>query len=220
MGDAFDGVRLAVGEVVVGVGTASPVGLMVVGVADTVHDRILQVHVQRGHVDLGARNLRGRRRIRRRACEVEPVQVLFPPGRSRNGLFTWLSQRAPPWPAPGQVVHIGLARPWNQLDGPVRQLVEILGGIAHFTPDHSKKPSHLKYGTGGVDVFLVFLGRVGVVETQVRDATELLGPGRSSHRSTWRIGRCANSRWARVGKRVTICVRPESGPPGMIGRRK
>jgi hypothetical protein len=52
------------------------------------------------------------------------------------------------------------------------QLVEILRGIAHFAGPVEAQPFDV--ALDGVDVFLVFLGRVGVVETQVRDAAELL----------------------------------------------
>ncbi|MNM45805.1 hypothetical protein D3C81_567330 [compost metagenome] len=53
------------------------------------------------------------------------------------------------------------------------QLVEILRGVAHFAGPFEAQPFDVAFDR--VDVFLVFLGRVGVVETQVRDAAELLG---------------------------------------------
>lgn len=56
MGDALDGVRLTVGEVVVGVDAPLVAGLVMVGMTDAVQDRVAQVHVRRRHVDLGAQH--------------------------------------------------------------------------------------------------------------------------------------------------------------------
>ena len=54
VGHAFDGIRLTVGKVIARVDAPLVTGLMVMGVADAIEDRVTQVHVARGHVDLGA----------------------------------------------------------------------------------------------------------------------------------------------------------------------
>ena len=54
VGDALDGVGLAVGVVVHRVDAPLVAGAVMVGVEDAVHHRVAQVEVGRGHVDLGA----------------------------------------------------------------------------------------------------------------------------------------------------------------------
>ncbi|MCY1172027.1 hypothetical protein D9M73_121530 [compost metagenome] len=173
VGDAFDGVRLTVGEVVVGVDAPLVAGLVVMSVADAVHDRVAQVHVRRGHVDLGPQH----------ACAVreftglhagEQVQVLFDAAVAERAVLARLGQAATVFLGlfRGQVVDVGIAG-LDQLHRPVMQLVEILRGVAHFAGPFEAQPFDVAFDR--VDVFLIFLGRVGVVETQVRDAAELLG---------------------------------------------
>ncbi|MCY1441635.1 hypothetical protein D9M71_579560 [compost metagenome] len=53
------------------------------------------------------------------------------------------------------------------------QLIEVVGGIAHFAGPLEAQPAHIAFD--GVDVLLVFLGRIGVVEPQMAVATELPG---------------------------------------------
>ncbi|EFQ62581.1 hypothetical protein PFWH6_3658 [Pseudomonas fluorescens WH6] len=173
VGDAFDGVRLTVGEVVVGVDAPLVTGLVVVGMADAVHDRVAQVHVRRGHVDLGAQHAGAVRELTG-AHAGEPIEVLLHRAVTERAVLARFGEGATVFLGlfGAQVVDVGLAG-LDQLDGPVVQLVEVLRGIAHFTGPFEAQPLHVAFDR--VDVFLVFLGRVGVVETQVRDATELLG---------------------------------------------
>ena len=58
MGDALDGVRLAVGEIVARINAPGRAGARMLGVQDAVEHRIAQVDVARGHVDLGAQHAR------------------------------------------------------------------------------------------------------------------------------------------------------------------
>lgn len=53
------------------------------------------------------------------------------------------------------------------------QLVEIVGGIADLAGPLEAQP--LDVGLDGIDVLLVFLGRVGVIEAQMAIASEFLG---------------------------------------------
>ena len=68
VGDALDGIRLAVGVVVHGVDAPLVAGAVMRGVEDAVHDRVAHVEVGRGHVDFGAQDAACRRGIRRSSC--------------------------------------------------------------------------------------------------------------------------------------------------------
>ncbi|EJT84048.1 hypothetical protein PPS11_27281 [Pseudomonas putida S11] len=117
----------------------------------------------------------------------------------------------------GKVADVGLAT-LDQLDRPVVQLVEVVGGVAHIAGPVEAQP--LDITLDGVDVLLVFLGRVGIVETQVADAPEFLG---QAEVDADRLGvtDVQVADWASGGKRVTmlLCL-PESRSAWMIGRRK
>jgi len=76
MGDALDGIALTVGPVIHGV-NAPPVGRAVMlGVQDAIQDRIAQVKVARGHVDLGPQHPAAVGELAR-AHSLEQVQVLL-----------------------------------------------------------------------------------------------------------------------------------------------
>ncbi|MDT4857438.1 hypothetical protein FQZ97_918620 [compost metagenome] len=173
VGDAFDGVRLAMGEVIARVDAPLVTGLVVVGMADAVEDRVAQVHVRRGHVDLRPQRARAVRELASLHAG-EQVQVLVHGAITEGAVLARLGQ------ATAVVAHFfgrqvadeGLAG-LDQLDGPVMQLVEIVGGVALFAGPLEAQPLHV--ALDGVDVLLVFLGRVGVVEAQVAVTAELLG---------------------------------------------
>ena len=69
------------------------------------------------------------------------------------------------------VVDIGLARA-DQVLGPAVELLEIVGRVIEVLAPVEAQPAHV--ALDGVDVFLLLLGRVGVVEAQVAAAAELL----------------------------------------------
>ena len=70
------------------------------------------------------------------------------------------------------VVDIGLAGA-DQVLGPFVELLEIVRGVIEVLAPVEAEPAHV--ALDGVDVFLLFLGRIGVVEAQVAAPAELLG---------------------------------------------
>ena len=173
MGDALDGVRLAVGEVVARVDAPLVTGLVVMGVANAIENRVAQVDVRRSHVDLGAqRTCTVRELTGFHACEQ--VEVLFHGALAERAVLPGLVQAAAVFTHLFgiEVADEGLAG-LDQLDGPSVQLVEIIGGVALLAGPLEAQP--LDIGLDRVDVFLIFLGRIGVVETQVALAAELFG---------------------------------------------
>ena len=94
--------------------------------------------------------------------------------RSRNGLFLPGSVSVPrlarisSWRL---VVDIGLAGA-DQVLGPAVKLLEIIRGVIEVLAPVEAEPAHV--ALDGVDIFLLFLGRIGVVEAQIAVAAELL----------------------------------------------
>ena len=82
------------------------------------------------------------------------------------------------------------------------------------------KPSQRTSRLDGVDVFLLFLGRVGVVEAQMAACRRTPARCRNSGRSTWR-GRYADSRSAPAesGSRRRLCL-PASRSAWTMSRMK
>ena len=70
------------------------------------------------------------------------------------------------------VVDIGLAGA-DQMLRPGVELIEIVRRVVEVLAPIEAQPAHV--ALDGVDVFLLFLGRIGVVEAQVAAAAELLG---------------------------------------------
>ena len=95
--------------------------------------------------------------------------------RSRNGLFLPGSVRVPrlarisSW---ALVVDIGLAGA-DQVLGPGVKPLEIIRGVIEMLAPVEAEPAHV--ALDGVDIFLLFLGRIGVVEAQIAVAAEFLG---------------------------------------------
>ena len=71
-----------------------------------------------------------------------------------------------------QIAYVGLAG-FDELDGPFIKLVEIVGCVEHPVTPIAAEPADVF--DDGVDVFGVFLCRIGVVEAQVALAAEFGG---------------------------------------------
>jgi len=172
MGDALDRVRLPVRPVVHGVDAPRVARARMLGVQDAIHDRIAQVHIGRGHVDLGAQHARA---IGKLAVfhALEQVQVLLDRAIAVRAVLARLGQR----PAVladlvgAQIVDIRLAG-FDQLDSPVVQLLEVIRGEEQPVFPVRAQPFHIVGDR--VDVFLLFLGGIGIVEAQVELATVFL----------------------------------------------
>ena len=53
------------------------------------------------------------------------------------------------------------------------QLIEVIGGVAHIAAPLEAQPFNVSLDR--IDIFLLFLGRVGVIKTQVADTAKLPG---------------------------------------------
>ncbi len=71
----------------------------------------------------------------------------------------------------GEVVDVGLSG-FDELDGPLVELGEVVGGVAEAVPLEAQPADVF---LDGVDVLLLFFFGVGVVEAQVGLAAELVG---------------------------------------------
>ena len=147
-------------------------GAVMRGVQDAVHHRIAHVHVGRGHVDLGAQHARAVGKLALRHAG-EQVEIFFHRAIAIRAFAAGLGQRAAVFAdfVGGQVVNVGLAV-LDQLDRPLVELVEVVGGVVEAVPLEAQ-PAHVRHD--GVDVLLLFFFRVGVVEAQVGLAAELVG---------------------------------------------
>ena len=108
------------------------------------------------------------------ACHaLEQVEVLLHRAIAVRAVLAGLGQRAAVLAdlVGGQVVDVGLAV-LDQLDRPLVELLEIVGGVVEAVPLEAQ-PAHVLLD--GIDVLRLFLRRVGVVEAQVGRAAELVG---------------------------------------------
>ncbi|MNV14843.1 hypothetical protein D3C71_1055400 [compost metagenome] len=172
VGDALDRIAQCMGEVVHRVDRPRVAGVLVLDVLDAVQRRIAQVDVAAGHVDLGAHGARAIGELTGTHA-AEQVEVFLDAAVAVRRGTTRFGQGA----AVGahflgrQVADIGLAVADQLLRGQVIG-IEIVRGVAQLVPLKAQ-PAHVVLDRG--HVLRVFLGRVGVVETQVADAAELTG---------------------------------------------
>ena len=110
MGDALDGIGLAVGVVVHRVDAPLIAGAMVRGVEDAIHDRIAHVDVGRGHVDLGAQNAAAVGELALLHAGEE-VEVFFDGAVAIGAVFSGLRESAAVLAnlIGGEVIDVGLA---------------------------------------------------------------------------------------------------------------
>ena len=125
------------------------------------------------HVDLGAQHARAVRKFAG-AHAAEQVEVFLDAAVAERAVGAGLGQRAARGPHLflGLVVHIGLAGA-DQMLGPCVELLEIVRRVVEVLAPIEAEPAHV--ALDGVDIFLLFLGRIGVVEAQVAVAAEFLG---------------------------------------------
>ena len=175
--DAFDGIGLAVRVVVHGVDAPRVAGAVVLGVQDAVHHRVAQVEVGRGHVDLGAQGAGAVGEFAGLHAR-EQVEVLLDGAVAVGAVLARLGEGAAVLAdfVGGQVADVGLAA-LDELDGPLVELVEIIGGVEEAVFPVEAEPADVVHD--GIDVLLLFLVGIGVVEAQVGLAAELRPPGRS-----------------------------------------
>src|SRR6185436_2656692 len=129
---------------------------LVRGLADPVHDRVAQVDVRRGHVDLRAQRPGSVGELPRPHA-AEQVEILVDRAVAERRRAAGLGQRA-------AVLADLLTR--EIVDVSFASLNELLGPLEAEPADVTRD---------GVDVLLALLGGVGVVEAQVAATTELAG---------------------------------------------
>ena len=171
VGDAFQRVRQAVGEVVHGIDAPLVARAVMFGMADAVQGGVAHDQIGRGHVDLGAQHMLAVGEFPG-AHAAEQVQVLFHAAVAAGAFLAGAGQGAAVLAdlVGAQVVHIGLALE-DELLGVFVKLVEIVGGVEFTVPPFAAQPLHVL--ADGIHIFGVFLDGVGVVEAQVAHAAEL-----------------------------------------------
>ena len=173
VGDALDGVALAVGPVVHGVDAPALAGALVGGAEDAVHHRVAQDQVRRGHVDARAQDLLAVAELAG-AHAREEVEVLLRRAAAERAVPPRLGEGAAgPADLLGRlVVDVGQAFA-DQLAGPVVELLEVVGGVELALAPVEAEPADVLHL--GVDELLLLARRVGVVEAQVAAPAEVGG---------------------------------------------
>ena len=126
VGDAFDRIGLPVGEIVHGVDAPLIAGAVVAFVQDAVHDRVAQVEVAGGHIDLGPQDARPVGELAL-AHALEQVQVLVYRAVAIGAFVPRLGERAAVLADlfGAEVVDVRFAL-LDQADGPGVELVEVI----------------------------------------------------------------------------------------------
>ena len=206
MRDAFDGVRLAVGVVVARIDRPFGAGARMLGMQDAIEHGVAQVDVAGGHVDFRAQHARAVRKFAGLHA-AEQVEVFLHRAVAERRVLAGFRQRA----AVDAdlflrlVVDIGMAG-LDQALGPVVQAVEIVRGVIEIGSPVIAEPVHV--GLDGIDIFLLFLGRVGVVEAQVAVAGKFL-----------RDAEIKGNRLGMADVQIAVRLRRESGhdPAVLLG---
>ncbi len=165
MRHALDRVRLAMRKIIARIDAPFAPGARVRGMQDAVQHRVAQIDVARSHVDLGAQYPRPVRELAGPHA-AEQVEVLGDVALAIRAVAARLGQGAAHRPhlVGREIVDISLAGA-DQMLRPVVELLEIIRGMVEVPAPVEAEPAHVALDR--VDIFLLFLGRVGVVETQV-----------------------------------------------------
>ena len=170
MRDPLDGVRLPVGEVIHRVDAPVVTCAVVMRVHDPVEDGIAHVEVGRGHVDLGLERAGAVRELAR-AHATEELEVFFRAAvsvgavRPRRGRGPAVLPRL----LLVEITDIGEAL-LDELLSPSVELLKVVRCVVHLSAPLPAEPADVFLDR--VHVLDVFLGRVGVVESQVAIAAE------------------------------------------------
>ena len=198
MRDAFDGVRLAVGVIVARIDRPFGAGARMLGMQDAIEHGVAQVDVAGGHVDFRAQHA-GAVREFTGLHPAKQVEVFVHRAVAERRVLAGFRQRAAVDPdfLLRLVVDIGVAC-LDQALGPVVQALEIVRGVIEIGSPVVAEPVHV--GLDGIDIFLLFLGRIGVVEAQMALAGEFL-----------RDAEIQGNRLGMADVQVAVRLRRESG---------
>ena len=172
MGDAFNGIRLAVREIIHRVNDPIVSGSVVFDVLHPINHRVAHQHVVMGHVNLGPQNTLTflalacfhfleqakvflRRSLPERAVGARSARRTFLRSDRIGGLVIDVSQAVP-----------------DQVTSVIEELLEIIAGVELSTVPFKPQPGNVF--SDGVDVFDTLLFRIGIVETQVGLASVFL----------------------------------------------
>ena len=157
VGDALDGIALPVRVVVHGVDAPLVAGAVMLGVEDAVHDGVAHVEVGRRHVDFGAE---GAAAIGELAGlhAGEEVEIFFDAAIAVGALLAGFGGGAAVLAdlVGGEVADVGLAG-FDELDGPIVELAEVVGGVEEAVFPIEAEPVDVV--DDGIDVFGLFLVR-------------------------------------------------------------
>jgi hypothetical protein len=161
------------GVVIHGINTPLITDVGMYGMQYPVHDRITQVHVGGGHVDLRPEHPGA---IRKFACphSSEEIQAFLFGTVPVRAFLTGFGQSTTEFAdfVGSEVVHIGFPYP-DQVLGPLVELLKVVRGIeTMFSPFEAEPADAFLYC---LDVFLFFLDRVGIVKPQVATAVVISG---------------------------------------------
>jgi hypothetical protein len=171
MGDPFDGVALAMGEVIARIDAPLRTRARVFGMQDAIEHGVAQRHVARRHVDLRPEHARPIGELAG-AHAAQQIEVLLHRPLAPRAVAPRLGQGAAGLAHLGGrlVVDIGLAG-LDQMLGPVIELLEMVRSMVEMLAPVEAEPAHVAHD--GVDVLLLLPGRVGVVEAQMAAPAEL-----------------------------------------------
>src|ERR1700677_4647279 len=172
MRDAFDGVGLAVRIVVAWIDRPFDAGARMMRMQDAVQHRVAQVDVAGGHVDLGAQHARAVRELAGLHA-AEQVEILLDRAVAERRVLAGLGQGAAIDADVGLrlVVDIGEAA-LDQSLRPFIKPIEVVRGVTRLNGPIVAKPTHISLD--GVNILLLFLGRIGIVKAQVAVAQKFL----------------------------------------------
>ncbi len=170
MGDSLDRIRLPVSEVVRRVDAPVRAGARVFGMKDAVEHGIPHVDVSRSHIDPGAKYARTVGEFAR-AHAGKQIQALVDGAIAVGTVGARFRQRSPVFAdfARREIVDVGVAVA-DQVPAPLVQAFEVVRReIEMFAPVESQPADVF---LNAVDVFVLFLGGVGVVESHMAAAAE------------------------------------------------
>ena len=172
MRDALDRVGLAVGVIIARIDRPFGAGARMMGVQDAIEHGVAQVDVAGRHVDLGAQHAGAVRELARLHAP-EQIEVFLHRTVAKRAVLAGLGQGAAAVAdvGLGLIVDIGVAVP-NQGFRPFVQTVEIIRRVEQIGAPVVTEPAHV--GLNRIDIFLLFLGRIGIVEPQVAAPGKLL----------------------------------------------
>ena len=173
MGNAFDGVRYGMGEVVHRVDAPFVACPMVRSMDDTVKDRIAHVEVRAGHIDFGAQYLFAIGKLAGFHIFKE-LQVFFDAAVTAGAFLPRRIERAAVFTdfITRQIIDISLTQA-NQLFGVFIEFIEIVRRIEHAVVPVKTEPFDIAFNR--FYIFRIFFRRIRVIKAEIRYSAIFLG---------------------------------------------